>query len=142
MRRRPAYRPISRIDWTRGDVARIVADKGFTIRSYDPTQRKRGSMRLVFRVLLCTLCVLAATMAGAQVVNGSITGSVTATSGGVLPGVNVTLTGARLIGGGESQVTDATGGYRFDHGNRHRFEQRHPAGRQRHADRRPVDRRQ
>ena len=71
-------------------------------------------MRLVFRAVLCMLCVLAATTAHAQVVNGSITGTVSDTSGAVLPGVNVTLTGARLIGGGESQVTDSTGGYRFD----------------------------
>jgi hypothetical protein len=40
-----------------------------------------------------SLCVLAAAMADAQVVNGSITGTVSDTGGGVLPGVNVTLTG-------------------------------------------------
>jgi hypothetical protein len=71
-------------------------------------------MRLVFRVVLCTLCVLAPTIARAQVVNGSITGTASDTGGGVLPGVNVTLSGARLIGGGESQVTDSNGAYRFD----------------------------
>src|SRR6266487_3349397 len=80
----------------------------------DPTQRKRGSMRLVFRVVLCVLCVLAAAPAHAQVQTGSITGSVTDTSNAVLPGVNVTLTGDRLIGGSETQVTDTTGNYRFD----------------------------
>src|SRR6266536_91090 len=69
----------------------------------DPTQRKRGSMRLVFRVVLCVLCVLAAAPAHAQVQTGSITGSVT-----------VTMTGDRLIGGSETQVTDTTGNYRFD----------------------------
>ncbi len=71
-------------------------------------------MRLVFRVVLCVLCVLAAAPAHAQVQTGSITGSVTDTSNAVLPGVNVTLTGDRLIGGSETQVTDTTGNYRFD----------------------------
>jgi len=71
-------------------------------------------MRLVFRVVLGVLCVLAAATADAQVVNGSITGTVSDTGGGVLPGVNVTLTGDRLIGGSETQITDPTGTYRFD----------------------------
>jgi hypothetical protein len=71
-------------------------------------------MRLVLRVVLGALCVLAAATADAQVVNGSITGTVSDTGGGVLPGVNVTLTGDRLIGGSETQITDATGTYRFD----------------------------
>ena len=71
-------------------------------------------MRLVLRVVLGVLCVLAAATADAQVVNGSITGTVSDTGGGVLPGVNVTLTGDRLIGGSETQITDATGTYRFD----------------------------
>src|SRR4029453_12967865 len=71
-------------------------------------------MRLVLRVVLCVLCVSAAATAHAQVVNGSITGTVSDTGGGVLPGVNVTLTGDRLIGGSETQITDPTGTYRFD----------------------------
>jgi len=71
-------------------------------------------MRLVLRVVLGVLCVLAAATADAQVVNGSITGTVSDTGGGVLPGVNVTLTGDRLIGGSETQITDPTGTYRFD----------------------------
>src|SRR6058998_591450 len=71
-------------------------------------------MRLVFRVVLCVLCVFAAAPARAQVQTGSITGTVTDSSNAILPGVNVTLTGDRLIGGSETQVTDATGAYRFD----------------------------
>ena len=50
----------------------------------------------------------------AQVQTGSITGTVSDASGAVLPGVNVTLTGDRLIGGTQTIVTDATGDYRFD----------------------------
>ena len=88
-----AYRAIRRIDWTRRGCARIVATKGLQS-AYDPTQRKRGLMRLVFRVVLCMLCVLAAATAHAQVQTGSITGIVTDTSGAVLPGVTVTLSAA------------------------------------------------
>jgi hypothetical protein len=58
--------------------------------------------------------MLLASVAHAQVQTGSITGTVSDTSGAVLPGASVTLTGERLIGGAQSQVTDAAGGYRFD----------------------------
>jgi len=60
------------------------------------------------------LFVLLAAPAFAQVQTGSITGIVTDTSNAVLPGVNVTLSGEKLIGGEATQVTDATGSYRFD----------------------------
>jgi hypothetical protein len=43
----------------------------------------------------------------------SLTGSVTDSSGGVLPGVTVTVTSEALIGGTRSAVTDETGVYRF-----------------------------
>ena len=71
-------------------------------------------MKLVHRVVLCVVCILAAATAGAQVQTGSITGTVTDSSNAVLPGVTVTLTGERLIGGATSQVSDAGGTYRFD----------------------------
>ena len=60
------------------------------------------------------LALLVSSSATAQVETGSITGTVSDASGAVLPGVTVTLTGQRLIGGAQTQVSDATGGYRFD----------------------------
>ena len=71
-------------------------------------------MTLVRRVLICALVVLAAATAQAQVQTGSIAGSVTDSSNAVLPGVTVTLTGEKLIGGAQTEVTDASGSYRFD----------------------------
>ena len=71
-------------------------------------------MKLVLRVAVCALCILTAGVAHAQVQTGSIAGTITDSSNGVLPGVTATLTGERLIGGAATQVTDATGAYRFD----------------------------
>jgi hypothetical protein len=67
---------------------------------------------------LVSLCALA-TFLGvspvhAQVTTGSITGVVEDSGGAIVPGVTVSLSGDRLIGGTSSQVTDASGGYRFD----------------------------
>ena len=45
----------------------------------------------------------------AQVQTGSITGTVSDGSGAVLPGVTVTLSGERLIGGAQTAATDASG---------------------------------
>lgn len=59
------------------------------------------------------VAVLAALPALAQT-TGSITGVASDSSGGVLPGVTISLSGERLIGGTRTEVTDATGSYRFD----------------------------
>src|SRR5882672_6628040 len=79
-----------------------------------PTQRKRGSMKLVRRAVLSMLIMLAATTAYAQVQTGSIAGVATDSSNAVMPGVTVSLSGDKLIGGVQTQTTDAAGAYRFD----------------------------
>ena len=71
-------------------------------------------IRRVVAVLVCFTVLLGATAASAQVQTGSIAGSVSDSSGALLPGVSVTLTGERVIGGPQVQVTDASGSYRFD----------------------------
>lgn len=73
-------------------------------------------MTSVRRILvLASLAVFLATpLASAQVTTGSIAGVVTDASGAVLPGATITLSGDRLIGGPQTQVSDTTGAYRFD----------------------------
>jgi len=72
-------------------------------------------MMTVRRLLLCALCVFAvAAAASAQVQTGSIVGVASDASNAVLPGVTVSLSGERLIGGVQTQITDVTGSYRFD----------------------------
>ena len=71
-------------------------------------------MRLVLRVMVCILGVLTAATAHAQVQTGSISGVATDTSNAVMPGVTVSLSGDKLIGGVQAQTTDASGAYRFD----------------------------
>src|SRR5712692_103497 len=72
-------------------------------------------MRILRRALaVVSLILLPASAAVAQVETGSITGTVTDASAALLPGATITLTGEKLIGGAQSQVTDASGGYRFD----------------------------
>jgi hypothetical protein len=60
------------------------------------------------------LCTLVAASARAQVQTGSIAGVVTDASSAVMPGVTVSLSGDKLIGGVQSQTTDVAGAYRFD----------------------------
>src|SRR5438876_1260095 len=72
-------------------------------------------MMTVRRLLLCALCVLAvAAAANAQVQTGSVAGVVSDASNAVMPGVTVSLSGDKLIGGVQSQTTDNAGAYRFD----------------------------
>ena len=65
-------------------------------------------------VLTCMAIFLATPLAFAQVTTGSIAGVATDASGAVLPGVTVTITSDRIIGGTANQVTDTAGAYRFD----------------------------
>jgi hypothetical protein len=71
-------------------------------------------MRSIRLTLCCLLCLAAAAPAVGQVQTGSVVGSVTDASGAILPGVTVSLSGDRLIGGVQTFVTDASGTYRFD----------------------------
>ena len=72
-------------------------------------------MTIVRRILVFAsmAVLLSAQLAQAQT-TGSITGTVTDASGAVLPGVTITLSGDRLIGGPQTQVSDESGTYRFD----------------------------
>ena len=65
-------------------------------------------------VFFLALFALTAVPASAQIQTGSIAGVVTDNTNAVLPGATVTLTGDKLIGGAQTQTTDATGSYRFD----------------------------
>jgi Carboxypeptidase regulatory-like domain len=71
-------------------------------------------MTTVRRMILCSVLLLAANTVDAQVQTGSIVGAVTDSSNSVLPGVTVSVSGERLIGGTQTMVTDASGAYRFD----------------------------
>ncbi len=71
-------------------------------------------MKLVRRAVLGMLIVLASTPAFAQVQTGSIAGVATDASNAVMPGVTVSVSGEKLIGGVQTQVTDTSGAYRFD----------------------------
>jgi hypothetical protein len=68
----------------------------------------------IIRTILFAVSLIFAADAVAQVQTGSIVGLVTDSSNAVLPGVTITLSGDRLIGGAQTFVTDAGGTYRFD----------------------------
>src|SRR3954468_5691167 len=71
---------------------------------------------LVRRLMLASMAVVmfGVVMAHAQVQTGSIAGVVTDTSNAVMPGVTVSVSGDKLIGGVQTQTTDTAGAYRFD----------------------------
>lgn len=71
-------------------------------------------MRKIHIALVCVVVVFSASVAEAQVQTGSIAGTVADSSGAILPGTLVSLRGDRLIGGVQTQATDASGNYRFD----------------------------
>ncbi len=71
-------------------------------------------MKLLHRLLIAAICVLAAPSAWAQGLTGSITGVATDASGAILPGVTVSVSGDKLIGGVQTQTTDSNGAFRFD----------------------------
>src|SRR6185436_9082865 len=64
--------------------------------------------------IVVMVCALTAADARAQVMTGSIVGVVTDSSNAMLPGATVSLSSEKLIGGPQTQVTDAVGAYRFD----------------------------
>ncbi|MGH9160753.1 MAG: carboxypeptidase regulatory-like domain-containing protein, partial [Vicinamibacteraceae bacterium] len=72
-------------------------------------------MSAVVRGLMVTLSLLGiAAASAAQMLTGTITGTVSDSTDSILPGVTVTVTGERLIGGPQSAVTDQQGTYRID----------------------------
>jgi outer membrane receptor protein involved in Fe transport len=63
--------------------------------------------------LMLAAALAAAVPAHAQIVTGTLFGTVTDDSGGVLPGVTVTATSPQLIGGARTRATDSSGAYRL-----------------------------
>ena len=72
-------------------------------------------MQRVTRILVGVLAMTAmAAVAQAQVLTGQVIGTVTDASGGVLPGVTISLSSPQALpGGGRFAVTNETGEYRF-----------------------------
>ncbi|HJU43811.1 MAG TPA: TonB-dependent receptor, partial [Vicinamibacterales bacterium] len=72
----------------------------------------RSPVSLRFLVPVFSLFVIAAPLA-AQTTTGSLQGKVVDTSGAVLPGATVELTGQAQIGGAQTATTDRNGEFRF-----------------------------
>ncbi|HUQ86749.1 MAG TPA: carboxypeptidase regulatory-like domain-containing protein [Vicinamibacterales bacterium] len=64
-------------------------------------------------VLAAVLSLAGAASALAQSTTGTITGRAVDSSGGILPGVAVSITSPQMIGGAREAVTDSLGTYRF-----------------------------
>jgi hypothetical protein len=73
--------------------------------------RRQSRTARFLAILLAPLCFAA--LVSAQAITGTITGRVTDNSGGVLPGVEVSITSPAMIGGARTAFTDAQGVYRF-----------------------------
>jgi len=72
------------------------------------------ALRQVLTAATLGILLLVCGPAYGQITTGSLTGAVTDDTGGVLPGVTVSLSGEALIGGVQTQVTGVDGSYRFD----------------------------
>ncbi len=70
-------------------------------------------MRVVGAGVAVLLVLLAWVPAFAQSTTGTITGRAQDSSGGLLPGVTVSITSPSMIGGARTAVTDALGSFRF-----------------------------
>src|SRR5437764_13687746 len=96
------------------DARAIAPRQCLTIRPHIVTAKARTFMKVVRSAVLGILVLLGAASAHAQVQTGSISGVATDNSSAVLPGVTVSVSGDKLIGGVQTQTTDGTGAYRFD----------------------------
>lgn len=76
--------------------------------------RQSPLLRVFVGAITVALCGVIVAPASAQVTTGSISGVVADTSGGVMPGVSVSVSGERLIGGIRTATTDSSGRYSFD----------------------------
>ena len=70
-------------------------------------------MRRVLYLLLTIMVSAVAPRANAQISGGNIYGTVTDESGGVLPGVDVSLASVSIGGQPRTTVTDSQGQFRF-----------------------------
>jgi len=66
-----------------------------------------------FLIFICLLALVSAPLYSQSSVYGAIQGKVTSPEGEPLPGVEVTVSSPKLIGGPQSVITDAAGKFRF-----------------------------